>query len=93
MTAPFDALDWTTMSRSQWDRGLDDGEAVAGSIDIVAGRERISAHRRRNPNPPWSTPLAARVYEDAAIWVIIVFRKMSNILAERRRSIERIIPK
>jgi hypothetical protein len=31
MTAPFDALDWMTMSQSQRDRGLDDGEAVFGT--------------------------------------------------------------
>ena len=31
MTAPFDALDWMTMTQYQRDRGLDDGEAVFGT--------------------------------------------------------------
>jgi acetyl esterase/lipase len=46
MTPPFDALDWRSMSQQDRDRGLNNGEAVAGSGDIVAGWERRSAEMR-----------------------------------------------
>ena len=47
MTTPFDAIDWRAMSREQLDRGLNNGEAVAGSGEIVAGWERASADLRK----------------------------------------------
>src|ERR1700720_408953 len=46
MTPPFDALDWRSMSQQDRDRGLNNGEAVAGSGDIVAGWDRRSAEMR-----------------------------------------------
>ena len=46
MTPPFDALDWRSMSQKDRDRGLNNGEAVAGSGDIVASWERRSAEMR-----------------------------------------------
>src|SRR5260370_3355101 len=51
MTRPFDALDWRKMSQQDRDRGLNNGEAVAGSADIVADWERRSAElRKRYPD-------------------------------------------
>ncbi len=51
MTTPFDALDWRKLSRAELDRGLNNGEAVAGSGEIVAGWERQSADlRKRHPD-------------------------------------------
>src|ERR1700760_2044616 len=47
MTTPFDAPDWRTLSRAELDRGLNNGEAVAGSGEIVAGWERQSAELRQ----------------------------------------------
>jgi arylformamidase len=50
MTPPFDALDWRGMSQQDRDRGLNNGDAVAGSADIVADWERRSAEiRNRYP--------------------------------------------
>jgi arylformamidase len=50
MTTSFDALDWRKLSRAELDRGLNNGEAVAGSGEIVAGWERSSAElRKRHP--------------------------------------------
>jgi arylformamidase len=47
MTPPFDALDWRKMSQQDRDSGLNNGEAVAGSADIVAGWDRLSAEMRK----------------------------------------------
>ena len=47
MTSPSDAPDWRKLSRAELDRGLNNGEAVAGSGEIVAGWERQSADLRR----------------------------------------------
>ena len=47
MTTPFDAPDWRKLSRAELDRGLNNGEAVAGSGEIVAGWERQSADLRK----------------------------------------------
>jgi arylformamidase len=47
MTPPFDALDWRKMSQEQLDLGLNNGLAVAGSTDIVAGWDRLSAETRK----------------------------------------------
>jgi acetyl esterase/lipase len=47
MTAAFSALDWRSMSQDERDRGLNNGTAVAGSTDIVAGWERRSAAMRQ----------------------------------------------
>jgi acetyl esterase/lipase len=50
MTPPFDALDWRSMSQQDRDRGLNNGEAVSGSADIVADWEARSAEiRKRYP--------------------------------------------
>jgi arylformamidase len=46
MTTPFDAPDWRNMSEEERDLGLNNGVAVAGSADIVAGWERRSAEMR-----------------------------------------------
>ncbi|HWX83149.1 MAG TPA: alpha/beta hydrolase [Xanthobacteraceae bacterium] len=51
MSTPFDALDWRKMSWQERDRGLNNGEAVAGSADIIADWEARSAEmRKRYPN-------------------------------------------
>jgi acetyl esterase/lipase len=47
MTMDFSALDWRTMSREEVDRGLNNGAAVAGSADIIAGWEKRSAALRQ----------------------------------------------
>ena len=46
MTTPFDAPDWRGMSQQDRDLGLNNGVAVPGSADIVAGWERRSAEMR-----------------------------------------------
>jgi arylformamidase len=46
MTTPFDAPDWRDMSQEDRDLGLNNGLAVAGSADIIAGWERRSAETR-----------------------------------------------
>jgi arylformamidase len=47
MTTPFDAPDWSQLSRDELDRGLNNSLAVAGSADIVAGWDTRSAELRR----------------------------------------------
>ena len=47
MTTPFFALDWRKFSQEELDRGLNNGLAVAGSTDIVAGWDRRSAETRK----------------------------------------------
>ncbi len=47
MTTPFDAPDWRKLSQQELDRGLNNGEAVAGSGEIVAGWDRASAEMRQ----------------------------------------------
>src|SRR3954469_16449660 len=47
MTTAFSALDWRSMSQDERDRGLNNGTAVAGSADIVAGWEQRSAALRQ----------------------------------------------
>jgi arylformamidase len=47
MSTPFDAPDWRGMSQQDRDLGLNNGVAVAGSADIVAGWERRSADMRK----------------------------------------------
>lgn len=50
MTMDFSAVDWRTMSRGEVDRGLNNGAAVSGSADIIAGWEqRSAALRQRHP--------------------------------------------
>jgi arylformamidase len=44
---PFDALDWRQMSQEERDRGLNNGEAVAGSADMIADWEARSAEMRK----------------------------------------------
>ena len=44
---PAEAPDWRKLSREEVDRGLNNGQAVAGSADIVAGWERRSVELRR----------------------------------------------
>src|ERR1700736_661905 len=46
MSTPFDAPDWRRMSQQDRDLGLNNGVAVAGSADIVAGWERRSTEMR-----------------------------------------------
>jgi arylformamidase len=46
MTTPFDAPDWRGMSQQDRDSGLNNGAAVAGSGDIVAGWSRLSLKMR-----------------------------------------------
>ena len=46
MTTPFDAPDWRKMSQQERDLGLNNGVAVTGSADIVAGWERRSTEIR-----------------------------------------------
>ena len=46
MSTPFDAPDWRNMSQEDRDLGLNNGVAVAGSADIVAGWERRSTEMR-----------------------------------------------
>ncbi|HVX76199.1 MAG TPA: alpha/beta hydrolase [Bradyrhizobium sp.] len=47
MTTPHDAPDWRQMSQEDRDLGLNNGVAVAGSMEIVAGWEQRSADIRR----------------------------------------------
>jgi arylformamidase len=47
MTTPFDAPDWRTLSQQDLDRGLNNGQAVTGSADIVAGWDQRSAELRK----------------------------------------------
>jgi arylformamidase len=46
MSTPFDAPDWRSMSQQDRDLGLNNGVAVAGSGDMVAGWEWRSAEMR-----------------------------------------------
>jgi len=46
MVTPFDAPDWRGMNQQDLDSGLNNGAAVAGSGDMVAGWERRSAEFR-----------------------------------------------
>src|SRR5712672_3397017 len=46
MTTPSDSPDWRNMSQQERDLGLNNGVAVAGSADIVAGWERLSLEMR-----------------------------------------------
>jgi len=45
-TTPFDAPDWRDMGQGDRDFGLNNGVAVPGSADMVAGWERLSAEMR-----------------------------------------------
>lgn len=47
MAMDFSAVNWRTMSRDEVDRGLNNGAAVAGSADIIAGWEQRSAALRQ----------------------------------------------
>ena len=47
MTTPSDAPDWRTMSQQDRDLGLNNGVAVAGSVEMVAGWEQRSAAMRQ----------------------------------------------
>jgi arylformamidase len=46
MTTPFDTPDWRKMSQEARDLGLNNGVAVAGSAETVAGWERLSLEMR-----------------------------------------------
>jgi arylformamidase len=46
MTTPSDTPDWRKMSQQARDLGLNNGVAVAGSAEIVAGWERLSLEMR-----------------------------------------------
>lgn len=43
----FADVDWRRMSRAEVDRGLNNGEAVAGSVEMVAGWEQHSGELRK----------------------------------------------
>ena len=47
MMTDFAALDWRKMSREEVDRGLNNGEAVAGSVEMVGGWEKRSGELRK----------------------------------------------
>jgi acetyl esterase/lipase len=47
MTTPFSALDWRSMSQQERDRGLNNGEHVPGSFEMVAGWEQRSGELRK----------------------------------------------
>jgi arylformamidase len=47
MTTLFSALDWRGMNREALDLGLNNGVAVPGSVDMVAGWEQRSAELRK----------------------------------------------
>src|SRR3954469_11723887 len=50
MTMDFAALDWRKMSQQERDLGLNNGVAVAGSVEMVAGWEQRSGDlRKRHP--------------------------------------------
>src|SRR6201747_1277059 len=46
MMTPFDTPDWRSMSQQDRDLGLNNGAAVPGSADVVAGWDRRSAEMR-----------------------------------------------
>src|SRR3954447_18839978 len=46
MKETFGATDWRSMTKEERDRGLNNGAAVPGSGDIVAGWDRRSAELR-----------------------------------------------
>jgi arylformamidase len=46
MSTPFDTPDWRSMSQQDRDLGLNNGVAVAGSADLVAGWDKRSAEMR-----------------------------------------------
>jgi acetyl esterase/lipase len=51
MAGPFDTTDWRKLAQADLDLGLNNGKAVAGSADIVAGWDRRSvALRARYPD-------------------------------------------
>src|SRR3954466_16025602 len=47
MTIDFAALDWRKMSQQERDLGLNNGTAVAGSVEMVAGWEQRSLEIRK----------------------------------------------
>ena len=47
MTTLFSALDWRAMSQEERDLGLNNGVAVPGSVEMVAGWEQRSAEMRK----------------------------------------------
>ena len=47
MSTPLDAPDWRKMSQEERDLGLNNGLAVAGSTDIIAGWDALSAELRK----------------------------------------------
>src|SRR3954452_25542754 len=47
MTTLFSAVDWRAMSQEARDLGLNNGVAVPGSVDMVAGWEQRSAEMRK----------------------------------------------
>src|SRR4051794_10368289 len=47
MTTLFSALDWRSMSQADRDRGLNNGEHVPGSVEVVGGWEQRSGELRK----------------------------------------------
>ena len=65
MTTPSDAPDWRKMSQEERDLGLNNGVAVAGSAEMVAGWEQRSAEmRKRHPRASRPAIWPARAQPD-----------------------------
>ena len=64
MTALFSALDWRAMSQEVRDLGLNNGVAVSGSGDMVAGWEQRAAEMRKRFPPSRPAVWAARAQPD-----------------------------
>jgi len=60
MTTPFGMLDWRTLSREALDSGLNNSTAVAGSGEIVAGWEKLSAEMRARHGAHLNLPYGPR---------------------------------
>ena len=60
MTMPFDAVDWRKLDREALDSGLNNSAAVAGSGDIVAGWEKLSADMRARHGAHLNLPYGPR---------------------------------
>ena len=57
MPTLFSALDWRAMSQQERDLGLNNGVAVPGSIEMVAGWEQRSGEMRKRYPGPYRPPL------------------------------------
>ena len=64
MTTLFSALDWRAMSQEARDLGLNNGVAVPGSVEMVAGWEQRSAEMRKRSLRISTCGMAARAQPD-----------------------------